>query len=87
MVFHVMGALAQFERDLIRERTKAGLEAAKAAGQRLGRPTALTAAQIRRAAKLIEGGERAPDVARSFGVGASTLRAALARARENISQD
>ena len=81
MVFHVMGALAQFERDLIRERTKAGLEAARAAGQRLGRPSALTRAQIRQAAKLIEGGERPPEVARSFGVGASTLRAALARER------
>lgn len=82
MVFHVMAALAQFERDLIRERTKAGLEAAKAAGKRLGRPSALSGAQIRQAAKLIEGGERPPEVARSFGVGASTLRAALARHRE-----
>jgi len=34
MVFHVMGALAQFERDLIRERTIAGLEAAEAAPRR-----------------------------------------------------
>jgi len=82
MVFHVMGALAQFERDLIRERTKAGLVAAKAAGQLLGRPTVLTGAQIRQAAKLIESGERPPEVARSFGVGASTLRAALARGRK-----
>ena len=79
MVFHVMGALAQFERDLIRERTKAGLEAAKASGQQLGRPRALTSAQIRQARKLIDAGERPPIVARSFGVGASTLRAALAR--------
>lgn len=79
MVFHVMGALAQFERDLIRERTKAGLEAAKAAGQRLGRPSALTPAQIRQAIKLIDAGERPPAVARSFKVGASTLRAAIAR--------
>jgi DNA invertase Pin-like site-specific DNA recombinase len=81
MVFHVMGALAQFERDLIRERTKAGLDAAKAAGQRLGRPRALRPAQIRQAMKLIEQGERPPEVARSFGVGPSTLRAAIARAR------
>ena len=79
MVFHVMGALAQFERDLIRERTKAGLEAAKAAGQKLGRPLSLSAAQIRQARKLIDAGERPPIVARSFGVGASTLRAAMAR--------
>lgn len=83
MVFHVMGALAQFERDLIRERTKAGLVAAKAAGQQLGRPRALSAAQIRQAARLIEAGERPPEVARSFGVGASTLRAALAKSRND----
>ena len=86
MVFHVMGALAQFERDLIRERTKAGLEAAKAAGQRLGRPQALSAAQIRQAIKLIDAGERPPTVARSFKVGASTLRAAIARHRARAGQ-
>jgi len=81
MVFHVMGALAQFERDLIRERTKAGLEAAKAAGQRLGRPPALTPQQLAHAARLIDAGERPPHVARSLGVGASTLRAALVKYR------
>jgi DNA invertase Pin-like site-specific DNA recombinase len=81
MVFHVMGALAQFERDLIRERTKAGLEAAKAAGQKLGRPKALTPDQVRQAIKLIEAGERPPKVARAFKVGASTLRAAIAGRR------
>ena len=81
MVFHVMGALAQFERDLIRERTIAGLEAARAAGRIGGRPKALTLAQIRQAIKLIEAGERPPEVARSFKVGVSTLRAAIARTR------
>ena len=40
LVFHVFGALAEFERDLIRERTRAGLEAARARGPRGGRPTA-----------------------------------------------
>jgi DNA invertase Pin-like site-specific DNA recombinase len=38
LVFHVFGALAEFERDLIRERTKAGLAAARARGRRGGRP-------------------------------------------------
>src|SRR5512135_2090188 len=41
LVFHVFGALAEFERDLIRERTVAGLEAARARGRRGGRPKAL----------------------------------------------
>jgi len=42
LVFHVFGALAEFERDLIRERTHAGLAAARARGRTGGRPKALT---------------------------------------------
>ena len=38
LIFHVMGALAEFERDLIRERTNAGLEAARSRGRKGGRP-------------------------------------------------
>ena len=41
LIFHLMGALAEFERDLIRERTQAGLAAAKARGRRGGRPRRL----------------------------------------------
>lgn len=41
LIFHVFGALAEFERDLIRERTKAGLAAARARGKRGGRPALL----------------------------------------------
>ncbi len=42
-MFHIFGALAEFERNLIRERTKAGLEAARARGRQGGRPRALDA--------------------------------------------
>src|SRR5919199_1335140 len=45
LIFHVFGALAEFERDLIRERTQAGLEAARARGKRGGRPKALDSPQ------------------------------------------
>jgi DNA invertase Pin-like site-specific DNA recombinase len=45
-VFHVFGALAEFERDLIRERTHAGLQAARARGRLFGRPRALTPRKI-----------------------------------------
>ncbi|EFH81190.1 recombinase family protein [Ktedonobacter racemifer] len=41
LIFHLMGALAEFERDLIRERTNAGLAAAKAKGRKGGRPRKL----------------------------------------------
>ena len=45
LVLHIMGALAEFERSLIVERTQAGLRAAKRRGRKLGRPNKLTAAQ------------------------------------------
>ncbi len=38
LIFHVMGAVAEFERDLIRERTRAGVAAARRRGKRIGRP-------------------------------------------------
>ena len=52
LVFHVFGALAQFERDLIRERTMAGLVAARARGRRGGRPGKLTP-ELRRQAEAM----------------------------------
>ena len=77
LVFHVMGALVQFERDLISERTKAGLQAAKAEGVKLGRPTKLTPSKLKHAKALIEQGERPTRVAKSLGVGASTWAPAI----------
>ncbi len=81
LVFHVMGAMAQFERDLIRERTKAGMAAARKAGRNIGRPRALSPDQVRKARLLIQNGESPASVARAFKVGVSTLRAAIAGAR------
>jgi DNA invertase Pin-like site-specific DNA recombinase len=46
LIFHIFGALAEFERNLIKERTTAGLVAARARGKKGGRPNALTARQI-----------------------------------------
>lgn len=80
LIFHMMGALAEFERSLISERTQAGLQAAKARGQRLGRKPALTTAQIAHARQLIEGGTRTADVARTLNVGRATLYRALGAA-------
>src|SRR4051812_25431580 len=54
LVFHIFGALAEFERDLIRERTHAGLAAARARGQLFGRPKALTAQQVKQLRSLAE---------------------------------
>lgn len=52
LIFHIFGALAEFERDLIRERTQAGLVAAKARGRMGGRPFALDQKQIIRLREL-----------------------------------
>jgi DNA invertase Pin-like site-specific DNA recombinase len=46
LVFHIFGALAEFEREIIRERTQAGLQAARARGKTGGRPKALTEKQV-----------------------------------------
>lgn len=76
-LLHIMGALAEFERNLIVERTQAGLQAAKRRGRKLGRPAKLTAAQITHARALLTSGEDGRTVAKSFGVARSTLYAAL----------
>ncbi len=58
LVFHVFGALAEFERDLIRERTHAGLAAARARGRLGGRPKKLRdAKQLELARALYDGGQ------------------------------
>ncbi len=79
MAFHVFGALAEFERSLIAERTKAGLLAAKQRGAKLGRRRSLSAQQVQHARKLIDQGESPAEVARSLSVSRSTLYRAFSR--------
>lgn len=76
---HIMAAFAQFERDTISERTKAGLVAARKAGRSGGRPRALTRQQIEQAAQLIEGGNSIRSVARTLSVAPSTVAQAIER--------
>ena len=72
--FTVLAALAEMERDLIRERTLAGLEAARSNGRTGGRPTALTDEQRETARILLkDGGKGYSAVARELGVSRSTL--------------
>jgi DNA invertase Pin-like site-specific DNA recombinase len=52
LIFHIFGALAEFERDIIRERTQAGLTAARARGRKGGRPKALTPKKAQQALAL-----------------------------------
>lgn len=69
----VFGALAQFERDLARERTVAGLAAARARGAQPGRPKRLTADRLEVARQLINSGKPVTEVARTLEVGRTTL--------------
>lgn len=55
LFFHVVGAFAQFERDVIRERTNAGLDAARGAGKRLGRPPLISDDRWKEAMSLMSG--------------------------------
>ena len=77
LVMHIMGALAEFERGLIVERTHAGIQAAKKRGVRLWRRPSLTVAQVEHARALIGRGASPRAVARTMRVGKSTLYRAL----------
>jgi DNA invertase Pin-like site-specific DNA recombinase len=81
LVFHVFAALAEFERDLIRERTRAGLEAARARGRNGGRPSVMTAEKLRVGRELYEAREHTTaQIARVLGVSRATLYRHLAPA-------
>ena len=77
LVFHVIGAVAEFERDLIRERTRAGMASARRKGSRIGRPRAHVS--VGRARALLAQGWSQTAVARELGVPRSTLARALER--------
>ena len=68
-----MASLAQMERELIAERTKAGLVAAKTAGRIGGRKRKMTDSKIASAKKLLESGVLPKDVAKDLGVSLATL--------------
>jgi DNA invertase Pin-like site-specific DNA recombinase len=71
--FHILGAIAEFERTLIIERTRAGLTAARRRGRTLGRKPKLNAADIAAARAMMAGGMKAAAVAQRLAVGRATL--------------
>lgn len=73
LFFHIMAAFAQMERDLIRERTRAGLEAARARGRKGGRRPVMTETKKEAAQQLLAAGKAPRQVAESIGVSAATL--------------
>jgi DNA invertase Pin-like site-specific DNA recombinase len=77
LIFHVFGALGQFERDLIRERTRAGLVAAAARGRRGGRKPVITLEKLQRARGHIAKGLSVREAAGRIKIGKTALYAAL----------
>ncbi len=79
LLFHIFGALAQFERSLIQERVQAGLAAARRRGRRGGRPVAVDAEKLAAVVTALDGGASKAAVCRTFGISRSTLIDSLGR--------
>lgn len=73
LVFNIFGSIAEFERAIIRERTKAGVVAAKARGRLGGRPAKLEGERAEHAKMMLDAGTSVSAVARSMGVSRSTV--------------
>lgn len=81
LLLGVLVAAAEYERNLISERTIAGLQAAKARGARLGRPRALTPRGLDAVLLMTEGGRTRAEIADALGVGTSTVDRARRKLR------
>lgn len=79
LVFHIFGALAEFERELIRERTRAGLAAARARGRQGGRPKKLESAQKLAMAQALyqDGTHSIEDICQTLGISRATFYRAI----------
>jgi DNA invertase Pin-like site-specific DNA recombinase len=73
LLFHILGSIGQFERDLIRDRTSAGLAAARARGRVGGRPVTCTPETVEAARTLMSGGMTVSAAARQLGIHRATL--------------
>ena len=84
LIFHIFGALGQFEQDLIHERTRAGLNAAISRGRRGGRKPVMTAEKLRRACALIEQGFTVREAAARIKVGRTAVMSPSAPKRPQL---
>ncbi|CPT96713.1 recombinase family protein [Mycobacteroides abscessus] len=82
LLLSMLGAVAEFERSMIRERQREGIELAKAKGVYKGRKPALTDEQTVEVLERLAGGEHPADLAREFGVSRATVYNVRARASE-----
>lgn len=87
LLLHILGAFAEFERNLIRERQAEGIRIAKAAGKYRGRTRSLTPGQVATARTQLEQGVPKARIARDLGVDRSTLYRALSRDDQTPASD
>ena len=88
LIFHLFAALAEFERDLIRERTQAGLAAARARGRIGGRPSVWTPEKLKTAVAMYASGEHdVATIARVLGVSRASVYRGLSRTSATLSAD
>lgn len=84
LAFHVFGALAEFERNIIQERTRAGLAAARARGRKGGRPPALSDQQREEAIRLYRGREHSvKEICQMMGISKPTLYSCVKKSRKS----
>lgn len=83
MMMQMLGSVAEFEREMIRERTRAGLAHAREQGRQLGRRRALTSEQRRKAVRWMQEGQSQAEIARTFDVHRSTVSRLAADIRAN----
>ncbi len=82
LIFHIFASLAEFERNIIRERTKAGLASAKARGKTGGRPPKLSDKEVEMAKAMLTNPEiTAKEVAQKMGISFATLYRYLPKAK------
>ena len=87
LTFHIFGALAEFEAAIVRERTCAGLDAARRRGAHLGRPPSLSPEQVEMARTLMNSpGLSARQIAKQLGVHRATLYRSLERERRLVAR-
>ncbi len=86
LLFHIMAAVAEFERELIRERTNAGLAVARASGKPMGRPSRVTEHQLRLIRLLHDEGRPQREIAESTGLSRSVVGRVLRGEIESLAR-
>jgi DNA invertase Pin-like site-specific DNA recombinase len=74
LLYHVLGAVAEFEREVIKERTVAGMKAAKKRGTHVGRPKALAGSRLAEAGRMLAAGKSQTETARILRVSRATIQ-------------